>query len=122
MYADADYYKNVFKGVIVSDDELENELEAASDKIDGLTYNRISGIEFNNLTPFQQEKIKKAVCTQADFMYQYGDYLNFPLSGYTAGSIELDFNSGTAKGGGNIKTTEAVINYLNQTGLTCRVL
>lgn len=122
MYADAAYYKNTFKGSTVPDDELENRLEAASDKIDSLTYSRIIGAGFDNLTSFQQEKIKKAVCIQADFMYRYGDYLDFPLNGYTAGSIQLDFNSGTSKGGGNTKTSEAVMNYLSQAGLTCRVL
>lgn len=120
MYADTDYYKSTYKGNIIPDDELENKLEAAGDKIDGLTYNRIVGIGFENLTLFQQEKIKKAVCTQADFMYQYGDYLNIPLTEYVAGSIQLNFNS--ASGGSHIKTTEAVMNYLSQTGLTCRVL
>lgn len=121
MYADSDYYKNTYKGSVIPDSEIENRLELASDKIDSLTYNRIDGIGFNNLTSFQQEKIKKAICAQADFMYQYGDYLNFPFQKYVAGSTELDFTSGTA-GGGNTKTNEVVMNYLSQTGLTCRRL
>lgn len=120
MYADSDYYENTFMGNTIPDDELNNKLELASDKIDSLTYNRIVGIGFDNLTSFQQEKIKKAVCCQADFMYKYGDYLNTPISGYTAGSVQLNIN--TDSGGGNTKTTDIVMNYLGQTGLTCRRL
>lgn len=120
-YADSDYYKNILKSNVIPDDVLESKLEAASDEVDSLTYNRIRSISFNNLTPFQQEEIKKAVCMQANFKYQYGDYLSMPLSKYVAGSTELDFNTNIC-GGGNTKTTEAVMNYLNQAGLTCRVL
>lgn len=119
-YVDSDYYKSIYKGSTITDDELDNRLELASDKIDSLTYNRIVGIGFDSLTAFQQEKIKKAVCAQADFMYKYGDYLNFPFQKYVAGSTELDFNS--ASGGGNTKTDDIVMNYLSQTGLICRRL
>lgn len=119
MYADAAYYKSTFKGSIVPDDELGNRLEAASDKIDSLTYNRIIGIGFDNLTSFQQEKIKKAVCLHADFVEQYGAYIDMPLSGFSAGSISISFNAQKING---VTTTQEVINYLNQTGLTCRRL
>lgn len=116
-YVDSNYYKNTYKGNAITDDELENKLELASDNIDSLTYNRIIGLSFDNLTPFQQDKIKKAVCCQADFLYQYGDYLNLPVSSYTASSTTVEFGSSNG-----IKTPDSVINYLKQTGLTCRIL
>ena len=107
-YVDISYYKDNFKGDILNDDTLENRLERASDQIDKLTYNRIIGVEFKNLSPFQQDKIKKAVCLQAEFIEQYGEFINMPLSG---------FNGSIVNG---ITTTQEVINYIYQTGLNSR--
>ncbi|WP_142414395.1 hypothetical protein [Hathewaya massiliensis] len=119
-YVDNEYYKNEYGGNIISDKDLKQELNKASDQIDTLTYNRIVGIGFDNLTPFQQERVKKAVCYHADFIAQYGDYINMPLSGYSAGDISLSFKA--KEGGGNIKTSDEVINLLRSTGLTSRRL
>ena len=38
------------------------QLEQASDEVDALCYGRIRSIGFDRLTPFQQDKIKKATC------------------------------------------------------------
>lgn len=119
MYADETYYKETFKGTVIQDDGLANKLERASDQIDSLTFNRIVGKGLDNLTEFQQDKIKKAVCIHADFVEQYGAYIDMPLSGFSAGSISLNFNAQKING---ITTTQEVLNYLNQTGLTCRRL
>lgn len=119
MYVDSDYYKNTFKGTTISDEQLNNKLERASDQVDSLTYNRVIGIGFDNLTDFQKDKIKKAVCLHADFVEQYGDYVDMPLAGFTAGSISVNFNAQKING---VTTTQEVINYLKQTGLTCRRL
>ncbi len=105
---------------LIPEEKLEKALARASDEIDSLTFNRIVVIGFNNLTPFQQENIKKAVCQQADFLYQYGDFLNFPLQGFSAGSVSLSFQS--VQGGGGIQTTQNVINLLKPTGLADRRL
>ncbi|MFT8347689.1 hypothetical protein [Clostridium saccharoperbutylacetonicum] len=119
MYANEIYYKNTFKSSVIPDDELANKLERASDQIDSLTFNRIVGKGFDNLTEFQQDKVKKAVCLHADFVEQYGEYIDMPLSGFSAGSISVSFNANKING---ITTTQEVMNYLNQTGLTCRRL
>lgn len=118
-YVDSSYYKENFKGNILNDSTLENRLERASDQIDKLTYNRIIGIEFKNLSPFQQDKIKKAVCLQAEFIEQYGEFINMPLSGFSAGSTSVSFNGSIVNG---ITTTQEVINYISQTGLNSRRL
>ncbi|MDP4144493.1 MAG: hypothetical protein Q8936_08435 [Bacillota bacterium] len=118
-YVDAAYYKDTFEGTIIPDEQLPNKLSRASDQIDSLTYNRIVGIGFDNLTPFQQVKVKKAVCIHADFVEQYGAYIDMPLSGFSAGSISVNFNAQKVNG---VTTTQEVLNYLKQTGLTCRRL
>lgn len=117
-YVDTIYYKDTYKGALIPDEELENRLELASDNVDTLTYNRITGIGFDNLTPFQQDKIKKAVCIQAEFNYQYGDYLDLPVDSYSAGSVNVSFG----KESNGVRTPNSVVNYLSQTGLTCRIL
>lgn len=117
-YVDSDYYKNTYRGSVIPDDEIDNKLEIASDDIDSLTYNRIIGIGFDKLTTFQQDKIKKAVCLQAEFIYQYADFINLPVDSYSAGSVSLSFG----KESNGVKTPDKVMNYLNQTGLTCRTL
>lgn len=118
-YVDKTYYKDNFGGMILSEEQIENKLERASDQVDTLTYNRINGKGFDNLTKFQQDKVKKAVCIHAEFIEQYGEYINLPLSGFSAGSTSVSFNANKVNG---ITTTQEVLNYLKQTGLTCRRL
>lgn len=118
-YVDEAYYKDTFGGTIIPDVSLVNRLERASDQINSLTYNRIIGIGFDILTPFQQDKIQKAICLHADFMEQYGEYIDMPLNGFSAGSISVSFNANKSNG---VTATQEVMNYLKQTGLTCRRL
>lgn len=115
-YVDEAYYIS-FSGLI--DKKLNNKLERASDQIDALTFNRIVGIGFENLTEFQKDKVRKAVCLHANFVDQYGEYIDMPLSGFSAGSTSVSFNANKVNG---VTTTQEVLNYLKQTGLTCRRL
>lgn len=103
---------------LVPAEQLDRALDRASDQVDCLTYNRIRKIGYDQLTPFQQNNIKKSVCQQADFIFQYGDFLVFPLGGYSAGSVSVSFKA--VQGGGGVQTTETVINLLASTGLTSR--
>ena len=116
MYVDEVYY-NDFSGQI--EEKLNSKLERASDQIDALTFNRIVGIGFDNLTEFQKDKVKKAVCLHANFMDQYGEYIDMPVSGFSAGSTSVSFNANKING---VTTTQEVLNCLKQTGLTCRRL
>lgn len=118
-YATDDDYEQYGGGLIPADD-LEQLLEQASDQVDGLTYNRIVTKGLTGLTAFKQLRVVKAVCQQADFFYQYGDYLTTPLAGYSAGSVSLSFKA--VQGAGGVQTTEAVASLLRATGLTIRGL
>lgn len=115
-YVDSDYYNSYSK---VISDNIESKLEKASDMIDSMTFNRVVGTGFSNLTEFQQDKIKKAVCMQADFTEQYGQYLNNPLSAFSAGSISVTLNRDVVKTVNGVTTSNEVYNLLKQTGLTC---
>jgi hypothetical protein len=118
-YADADYYKYEYSGNVIPDEALSSQLAKASDQIDSLTYNRIRAVGFDGLTPFQQGCIKKAVCSQADFNAQYGAYANMPLTGYSIGDVSLSLATEKING---VATNRDVLQYLSQTGLTCRVV
>lgn len=122
IYATPQDYELYGKGLIPADG-LERALTRASDQINGLTYNRIVARGFDSLTPFQQEQIKKAVCLQADFVHQYGDYLNTPMTGFSAGSISWSFGeSGFVQGAGGVATSQEVMGLLLPTGLANRVI
>ncbi|BBI32363.1 head-tail connector protein [Cohnella abietis] len=118
-YATDTDYAEYGEGVIPAD-KLDSALSRASDQLDSLTYNRIVARGFDDLSPFQQLNVTKAVCQQADFWYKYGDFLNMPLAGYSAGSVSLSFKA--IQGAGGIQTTENVVNLLKPTGLTNRGL
>lgn len=118
-YATAEDYEQYGSGNIPAAD-LDKALSRASDQVDSLTYNRIIAQGIQSLTAFQRGNVAKAVCQQADFQYQYGDYLDFPLSGYSAGSVSVSFKA--VDGPGGVKTTEAVTSLLRATGLANRGL
>lgn len=73
-------------------DNIEPLLEKSSDVIDSVTFNRIRGKGFENLTDYQKEMVTKAVCYQLEFMANYSDYINVPLTGFTAGSVSMQFS------------------------------
>lgn len=118
-YVDSTYYKNTFGGIVLPEVSTQQKLERASDQIDSLTFNRIVAIGFDNLTDFQKDKVKKAICIHAEFIEQYGAYIDMPLGGFSAGSVSVSFNANKVNG---ITTTQEVLNYLKQTGLTWRGL
>lgn len=122
MYATPQDYEQYGAGLIPAE-QLEQALSRSSDQIDALTYNRIKARGFENLTPFQQTNVKKAVCRQADFWHQYGDILNAPMTGFGAGSISWSFGeSGFVQGAGGVKTSQEVMGLLLPTGLANRAV
>jgi len=120
MYADVNYYKIEYGGTVISTEALATHLSRASDQIDALTYNRIRGRGgLDNLSCYQQECVKKAVCAQAEFNAQYGAYADMPLTGYSIGDVSLSLATEKING---VATNRDVLQYLSQTGLTCRVV
>ena len=119
-YVDYEYYKDTYKGTL-EENAATKLLEEASDQVDRLTYGRIRARGFNNLTEYQQEMIKKAVCHQAEFINNYGDYLSSPLNGFSIGDVSLSFSKEN-QGAGGIIADKKTLDYLAQTGLTVRRL
>jgi len=119
MYVTSEYYTDTYGGNIISHEELEKKLFIAEKSIDHLCFGRIKGKGFENLTEFQKELVRRAVCLQADYIEQFGAYLNSPMKSYTAGSTRVELANVTC---GGIATTQEIINLLEDTGLRCRVL
>ena len=97
-------------------------MRQASRHIDSLTYNRIVGQGFSNLTPFQQEIIQEVICLQADFEYENADEIDTILQGYSINGVSAQFGSSwnvfTEKG---VAMRRDVYALLSQTGLCCRI-
>ena len=121
-YADTVYYEEVYKGGIVPDENLEKMRKQASRHIDSLTYNRIVGQGFSNLTEFQQDLIREVVCQQADFEVENEELINTVLQSYGINSVSMQFGSTwnifMDKGIAMKRDTYAL---LCQTGLCCRL-
>lgn len=121
-YVTPEYYKETYKGSTVPEDERKRALRQASRHIDSLTYNRIVGRGFSNLTEFQQEVIQEVVCMQADFEHENADEINTILSSYSINGVSAQFGSSwnvfMDKG---VAMKRDVYAQLSQTGLCCRL-
>ena len=122
-YVTYEYYCDAYKGNVIPMDELDKALKQASRHIDSLTYNRIVGRGFSDLTPFQQEIVQEVCCMQADFEWQNREIFDMILQGYSINGVSMQFgeswNVTTQKG---IPMRRDVYEQLCQTGLCCRLL
>lgn len=73
--------------------ELKKRLKKASRHIDSLTFNRIVGRGFDNLTPFQQGIVIECVCELADFEFENEDMINSVLQSYAINGVSMQFGS-----------------------------
>ena len=119
-YASKEDYKDIYKGTMIPDEDIEKQLRQASRHIDSLTYNRIVGRGFSGLTEFQQEIIKEVCCMQAEFEYENTDVINSILSSYSINGASIQINASW-----NVCTDKGVVmkrdtyQLLSQTGLCC---
>ena len=121
-YASPGYYQGKYEGTLIEDDNLKKTLVQASRHVDSLTYNRIVGRGFSNLTQFQQDIIKDVVCQQADFETENADEINSVLSSYSINGVSAQFGSSwnvfTDKG---VAMKRDLYALLSQTGQCCRL-
>lgn len=119
-YVTIEEYKDEFKGNTIPDDELERQLKNASRHIDSLTYNRIVGRGFSNLTEFQQEIVKEVCCKQAEFEYENADVINSILSSYSINGVSMQIDkSWNVYAGKGVVMKRDTYELLSQTGLCC---
>ena len=120
-YATAEDYA-IYGNNGIPSTELEKALHWASRHIDSLTYNRIVGRGFSNLTEFQQDTIREVVCRQADFEYENADEISSVLSSYSINGVSVQFGeSWNVFTGAGVAMRRDVYSLLCQTGLCCRL-
>lgn len=122
LYVGKEYYLNSYKGKL-ADDEIEEYLEKSQEKIDSITFNRIVRIGFNNLTEFQQEKIKKAMCLQADYIKinGYNNEDNSDISSYSVLDISVNVDNSESKSEAELENMdEYAYDLIKKTGLSSR--
>lgn len=121
MYADYEYYSVEYYGQM-SQEEATSALKQACRHIDALTYNRIKGRGFENLTEFQQGIVKETACMMADFEHNNADMINSLVNSYSINGASISFGGE----GANYTLVNGVVvqrdvyAYLCQTGLCCR--
>ena len=97
----------------------KNLIRQACIRIDEVTFNRIKGVGFEHLTPFQQDCIRKAVCYQAKYISEHG-YDESEISSYSVGSISASVDSGKTVAQ-NYGLDSLAYSILKQTGLMNRI-
>ena len=121
-YASKEYYQNEYQGSIVPEDKLLKALRQASRHIDSLTFDRIVGQGFSNLSRYQQELIREVTCQQADFETENADEIDTILQSYAINGVSAQFGSSwnviTEQG---VAMKRDVYALLCQTGLCCRL-
>ena len=93
MYADFNYYMGEYGGSTLTAENAKGYLSDASTKIDILTFCRVGSIGFENLTKFQQDKIKAVCCKMADFLCENEDVINSYISSYSINGVSVDLRS-----------------------------
>lgn len=123
-YVDYTFYINEYGGTVLTDENVANKfLKLASRHIDSLTYNRIVGRGFDNLTEFQRGIIQEVCCSMAEFDYENEDMINSILTSYGINGVSMTFGEGwnlVCQSGVAIKRD--TYELLSQTGLCCRSL
>lgn len=115
------YFQGDYTGAI-PEENLETALYDASRHIDSLTFNRIIGKGYDNLTEFQKEILGQVCVKQADFEYENKDILESIVSSYSINGVSMGIDAS----GWNVFTQNGVVmkrdvyDLLKQTGLCCR--
>lgn len=122
-YVSYQYYSEIYGGSSLTVENANQFLKEASMDIDTLTFNRIVGKGFNNLTVFQQNIIRDVICQFAEFKYENKDILESLINSYSIADVSIDFsNSQSVKMINGVIIPTVLYDRLRQTGLTTRNL
>lgn len=122
QYVTQEYYFNEFGGTTLPDAEISKYLKLAQEKIDDVTFNRIVGIGFDNLTDFQKECVSKAVCYQAEYYFENGTSSLSNVSSYEVLDISITMKEDTKTEAQKLEMSEFAYMNIKKSGLASRVL
>lgn len=121
-YVDETYYKENYLGTLGTED-LAKRLKEASQQVDILTFNRIRGKGFDNLTSFQQSVIREVICQHVDFVYENQDMIDSVLQSYSINGVSMSFGqSWNIEVMNGVAMKRSTYELLKQTGLTRSVI
>ncbi len=101
----------------IQPEELDQILHNASRQIDSLTFNRIVGKGFDNLTDFQQEIITESCCKLADFLHDNADLLDSALNSYSVNGVSMSFGGMAVTVINGVPVSREIYSLLCQSGL-----
>ena len=101
----------------IQPEELDKILHNASRQIDSLTFNRIVGKGFDNLTDFQQEIITESCCKLADFLNDNADLLGSAFSSYSVNGVSMSFGGVAVTVINGVPVSREIYSLLCQSGL-----
>jgi len=130
-YVDKTYYDSTYNGTTISDTDVFAQLLArAEDVINAFTNNDLYDSDtFDDLNTFQQTGVKKAVCSQIEFIYNLGGYNATNNSdnndvGFSLSKFKIESSNESKKSNyqyfEGIPLSPSVSMYLKNTGLLYR--
>lgn len=108
------YYKETYKGTLITlDADIDRHLQMAEIQLNDMTRNKIT----LDLDEVILDRVKMAICYQADFHYQNGgDFGN--VSGFSVDGLSISYQSGSSVK--HISETAHLL--IKTTGLLSRIL
>lgn len=111
-------YKTKFNSKIEEKD-FNKLYDHAISKINKLTFNRIVAKGFNNLTTFQQEKIRLALLYQIEYLEENG-LEEDNVSSYSVLDISINKDNSKETEASKLHMSSLAYDYLQETGLCTR--
>lgn len=123
-YVDKEYYENTFHGEPVSEADFPSLLARASEQVEELTLYRLTPTSFLAMPEDVQERVKKAICAQMEYLDANGGSEvdnGSGLSGATLGKFSYSgASSGTGGSTEQSRISPRAERLLWPTGLTYR--
>ncbi len=105
-----------FWDITLDKDDFKKNLILAKEKVDSVTHNRIVAIGFENLTKFQQEKIKLAMLYQVAYIEENGTESS-DVSSYSVLDISVNVDKTTETKAKKLNMSSFALDQLQKTGL-----
>lgn len=105
-------YLKMFPGESIT----EQELMRAEEEVDSLTFNRARN--FEQFPDDIKEKVKRAVCIQANFITEYSGMVDSPLESYGINGVSMSFKKEGVISRGGVNASPRAFSLLQGAGLT----
>lgn len=104
----------------IDEKEFQDLLLLAEQKINKISFNRIVGIGFENLTDFQKEKVEKAIVYQIQYFQINGIEESNNLSSYSVLDISVNVDKNNQTEAEKLNMSSFAYDCMQETGLCSR--